>query len=97
MLFLSILMFIVSGILSVFDLCLIVRAVCSWIPALQDSAIYNFMYVITEPVLFPIRNLLMRFEWVRNFPLDISFLVVLLLNNAFLTLFQNLAYIFLNM
>lgn len=90
-------MFIIAGVLSIFDLCLLVRAICSWIPSFQDSAIYNFTYAITEPILFPVRNLLMRFEWVRNFPLDISFLVVFLLNNVFLSFAQKLAYTFLSM
>ena len=97
MLFLSILMFIIAGVLSIFDLCLLVRAICSWVPSFRDSIIYNFTYTITEPILSPIRNLLMRFEWIRNFPLDLSFLVVFLLNNVFLSFFQNLAYTFLYM
>ena len=97
MLFLAILMFIIAGLLSIFDLCLLVRAICSWIASFRESVIYEFTYTITEPVLLPIRNLLMRFEWVRNFPLDISFLVVLILNNVFLSFFQKLAYVFLSM
>lgn len=78
----NIIFYILSAILSVFDLLLLVRAVCSWVPSFRDSIVYRMSYTITEPILSPVRDLLYRIEWVRRCPIDLSFLVVLLIVNT---------------
>lgn len=78
----SIILNLVSWILSAFDILLLVRALCSWVPSFRNSMIYRLSYAVTEPILSPVRDLLYRFEWVRRSPIDISFLVVLLLVNG---------------
>ena len=70
-----------NTILYVFDLFLLVRAVCSWVPSFRQSMVYNLSYTVTEPILRPIRDLLHRAEWARRCPIDLSFLVVILLVN----------------
>ena len=75
------LLYILSSLLSVFDLILLARAICSWFPAARESAVYRFAFAVTEPVLSPVRDLLHKFEWARRCPIDLSFLVVILLVN----------------
>lgn len=77
----GIIFYLLNSILYVFDLILLLRAVCSWFPSLRESAIYNFAYTVTEPVLSPIRDLLYKWEWARRCPIDLSFIVVILLVN----------------
>lgn len=70
---------VLTSVLSVFELCLFIRAICSWIPSARDSRIYYFFYRVTEPILRPIRDAMMRWELVRRCPIDLSFLVVIVL------------------
>ena len=72
---------LLNTLLYVFDLLLLVRAVCSWVPSFRESVVYRYAYIITEPVLRPIRDLLYRAEWARRCPIDLSFLVVILIVN----------------
>ena len=77
----GILFSLLNTLLYAFDLLLLVRAVCSWVPSSRGSMVYRFSYTITEPVLKPIRDLLYRAEWARRCPIDLSFLVVILIVN----------------
>ena len=72
---------LVSLALYVFDLALLARAICSWIPSSRNSMIYRTCYTVTEPILSPVRNLLFRLEWVRRCRIDLSFIVVIVLVN----------------
>jgi YggT family protein len=58
---------------------MLVRALMSWLPIDEDGRLYNFIYSATEPVIMPVRAFLDRFEYVRNMPIDISFLAAYLL------------------
>lgn len=78
----AIVFYLLNLSLQAFDLFLIARAICSWIPSSRDSMIYRICYTVTEPILRPIRDLLFRFEWARRCPIDLSFIVVILLINA---------------
>ena len=40
-----------------------------------DNAILNFLYSITEPVIFPVRKLLEKFDFMPGLPIDLSFLI----------------------
>ena len=71
----------ISILLSVFDFLLLVRALCSWVPSFRNSIVYRLSFTVTEPILSPIRDMLFRFEWARRCPIDISFLVVIILVN----------------
>lgn len=56
---------------------MIVRAVMSWLPFGDDNRIGEVLFVLTEPVILPVRMLLNRFEALQNFPLDIPFFVTM--------------------
>jgi YggT family protein len=80
---------IISVTLSLFELCMLARAILSWIPGARDRRTYYFFYKITEPVLRPVRDVIMRYEWARRCPIDLSFLAVLIL----ITIAQRLVYL----
>mgnify|MGYP006307241015 CR=1 FL=1 len=50
---------IVAAICRVYSICIIIRAVFSWLPPKsRQSEFYEFLYRITEPVLAPVRKAL---------------------------------------
>ena len=67
-----------DGLLIALQLAMLVRAVMSWFPISDDSAVAGFLYT----VIMPVRKFLERFDSVRNFPIDISFFVTFLLISA---------------
>ena len=70
-------------------LMMIVRAVLSWFPGVgRNSRIMAFIYTVTEFFISPVRNFMSRFDFVRRFPLDLSFLVTFIL----LDMLQGLLY-----
>ena len=70
---------VLSSILSVFELLLFARAICSWIPSTRNTRVYDFLYRATEPFLRPIRDVMMRWEFARRCPIDLSFLLLVIL------------------
>ena len=58
---------------------MVLRALLSWFPIDEDSALLRFLYAVTEPVLFPVRALLARLGWFQDFPLDVSFFLTFIL------------------
>lgn len=67
------------------QLCMLVRAILSWIDPMQEWKITNFLHFVTEPIIMPIRALFARMHWFEGFPLDVSFLVTWLLLSAIQT------------
>ncbi len=56
-------------------LAMLLRAILSWFVRDEESVIMAFLSMITEPVIMPIRYFLMRFRFVQQCPIDISFMV----------------------
>ena len=75
---------IIYSILSIYEIVLFVRAICSWSAYFRESKVYELAYKLTEPILSPVRDLMYRIEFVRRCPIDLSFLVVILLLNGLL-------------
>lgn len=73
-------------ILSVWYLLFIINAVLSWLPDI-DNAFTDFVFSVTEPVLAPIRDLFDRLGVSSALPIDLSFLVVMILLSIVLNLF----------
>ncbi len=61
------------------ELCMLLRAVLSWLPIHDDNPILGFVHMVTEPIVAPIRALFDRMGWFRNMPIDIPFLVAYLI------------------
>ena len=73
-------------ILSAWYLLFIISAVLSWLPDI-DNAFTDFVFSVTEPVLAPIRDLFYRLGVSSALPIDLSFLVVMILLSIVLNLF----------
>ena len=73
-------------ILSAWYLLFIISAVLSWLPDI-DNAFTDFVFSVTEPVLAPIRDLFDRLGMSSALPIDLSFLVVMILLSIVLNLF----------
>ena len=74
-LFAMILINTVNALLSVIEICMLVRAVLSFLPIKDDNPFLLFTVMVTEPIIAPIRALFEHFGWFHNLPIDISFLV----------------------
>ena len=70
------------SLLSLFQIAMLVRALMSWIPSLQGSGLQQMLYQVTEPVILPFRKLLWRIPALRNFPLDLYFLLAWIVIDA---------------
>lgn len=66
-------------ILTVLQVMMMVRAVISWLPIDEDSSVANFVYVMTEPLVYPIRVLFERFDKLNDLPIDMSFIAAFML------------------
>ncbi len=69
----------VSMFLMVEEILFLFRAILSWIFFAEDNVITNFLYAVTEPLIVPVRAVLNRFETIQNIPIDISFIVTVML------------------
>lgn len=78
-LFHSILVHTLSALITVVDIALLLRAVMSWFDPDEDNRFYSFLYLITEPLIIPVRRLFERFHWMENSPLDVPFFVVVII------------------
>lgn len=73
----------ISLALMVLQFAMLARAILSWVILLSEgrgSAVYGFLCLITEPVIWPFRKLFDRFDIGEDMPIDIPFLA------AFMTL-----------
>ncbi len=66
-------------VIDVLQIALLVRAILSWFDQTGESRISGFLYFLTEPVIAPIRMLCAKMHWFEGFPLDIPFLITVLL------------------
>ena len=60
---------LVSALLGFLELAMFVRVVLSWIPSMNSSAVGDFFYTVTEPLVAPIRAIADRLGWFRNSPI----------------------------
>jgi uncharacterized protein YggT (Ycf19 family) len=68
----------VCVVLSVLQLAMLIRAIMSWFPT-ESNKFENFLYMITEPLIMPVRRLFEKLNWFQGLPVDISFFVTYLL------------------
>lgn len=61
-----------------FEVMIIGRAVCSWIPSLYHSKLNGFLFQMTEPIIAPIRTQLYRVSFLRDLPIDFAPLVAIM-------------------
>ena len=70
---------LLRAVVMVLLVAMLLRAVMSWFISDDGSKFYNFVCLITEPVIIPVRSLFERLGWFQNLPLDISFYITYLL------------------
>ena len=63
-----------------------IRAILSWLPMLEGNSLTEFIYQVTEVVIYPVRCVLERFEALAALPLDLSFFVTFILLSILQTL-----------
>ncbi len=77
--------------LTVVDVAMLARMIVNLLFFGEPTRIGSFLYVITEPVILPIRALCRRFGWFQGTPMDMPFFltsvfimfVTMLLSSAF--------------
>lgn len=81
----------VDVLLTVLYFAIFVRVILSWLPLDEDGPFVSFVYLVTDPIILPIRALLDRTGLFENSPLDFSTLiamVVLMLLQAVVGMFS---------
>ena len=63
--------------IDIITLAMCIRAVISWFYD-GDGWFIRLLYYITEPVIMPVRLLLIKMNWLQNTPLDFSYLLTYL-------------------
>ena len=63
----------VCVLLSAIQLAMTARAILSWFP-IEPNKFTQFLDVVTEPVVYPIRKLFEKMNWFQGIPLDMSFM-----------------------
>ncbi len=66
------------------------RAIMSWFAQGRDSRIYEFLYLVTEPIVQPFRRITERIDALRGFPVDVSFFLAFLCLEMILVLLYSL-------
>lgn len=70
---------------------IIARALISWFPIPRDNQIIRFLYLMTDPILEPVRALIAKSAVGRNLMVDFSpvvaFLLLSVLENIILMIF----------
>lgn len=69
----------VSIVFSVIELVILARVLLSWIPINKSSRIVEFLYMITEPILGPIRGMIEKSPFGKNMMFDFSPIIAFLL------------------
>lgn len=76
------LLFAVKVLLAFLDVLMVLlffRMLVSWLPVDEDNRLVQMLYVLTEPALIPMRSLFARMGWFQNTPIDMSFMVTVMI------------------
>lgn len=65
---------------------MLIRAIMSFIDPMREGKVINFLTMLTEPVILPVRALCAKFHWFEGIPLDFPFLITTLLLSLIQTL-----------
>ncbi len=90
-LFHAILYHTLSAMLTILWLALFLRAIFSWFDPTGEGWFSGLLYMITEPMIHPIRVLFEKMNWFQGTPLDVPFfalVIVVSLLRALLVFFR---------
>ncbi len=77
--FYEILIHTLSAILIIAEIGLFLRAILSWFDPMEESRLSSFLFLVTEPLIYPIRRLFEARHWAENSPIDVPFLITVLI------------------
>lgn len=77
-LFLFVLKYTVTTIIDVLLIAMFIRAITSLFDSTRESGLSMFLLMFTEPVVFPMRALCDRMNWFEGVPIDVPFLLTVL-------------------
>ncbi len=60
--------------IEILSLAMFVRAILSWFIMDGEGKFMRFLYVLTEPVVYPFRKLFYKLNWFQGTPVDVSFI-----------------------
>ena len=63
--------------IEIISFAMFIRAILSWFTD-GGGQFTQFLYVITEPAIMPIRKLLVKMNWLQDSPIDFSFTLTFL-------------------
>ena len=66
-------------LLDALEMAMLVRAILSWFDPMHEWRISAFFHVLTEPVIMPVRSLCERRRWFEGLPIDVPFLITVVL------------------
>jgi len=66
-------------LLTVLQFLMFGRAIMSWFSPDEDNKIAQFLFLVTEPFVYPIRQILNKFNFFSNMPIDMSFMVAMII------------------
>ena len=66
-------------LLWIIQIMLFLRAILSWFIREEESVLMGLLAMVTEPAIIPVRGILMRFRFVQECPIDISFMATFML------------------
>lgn len=75
-LFHDILFYTLSAILTLAEIALFLRAILSWFDPMGEGHLSSFLYMITEPLIYPIRRLFEKKGWFEGSLFDVPFFAV---------------------
>ena len=73
------------ALLFALQICMFVRAILSWFP-MEPNKFTDFLFGVTEPVIYPVRRLMEKMNWLQGLPIDMSFMITYLLLSVILLL-----------
>ncbi len=65
--------------IDVIAIAMTLRAVMSWIFMGEENRFMNFLYVVTEPIILPVRLLCRKLGLFQGLPFDMSFFLTVVL------------------
>ncbi len=65
----------VAAFLGVLELAMLARVLFSLFDPTGEGKLSSFLYVITEPIILPVRALCAKMGWFENTPIDVPFTI----------------------
>ena len=75
-------------LIDVVQVAFLLRAVLSWFDPERSGRFSNFLFLVTEPMIIPVRALCVKKNWVQQTPLDVPFLITILLLSLLQTIIR---------